>query len=132
MGKDNKVMIVDDDSLIRFTVREVLKEEGIEVAEANGADQCIDVLQKGFHGVVLMDIMMPDNDGWDTIRKILDNDLYKDILIVMLTAKDVPDSKMNGLQEYITDYKTKPFTHEELVADIRNYFKVLEKLDDEQ
>ena len=49
----------------------------------------------------------------------------------MLTAKDVPDNKMQGLQEYVTDYKTKPFTQETLVSDIREYFKYLEKIDRE-
>ncbi len=129
MGTDNRVMIVDDDALIRLTISEVLKDENIEVAEADGAGQCIEILEQGFRGVVLMDIMMPDKDGWDTIREILDRDLYKGIIIIMLTAMDVPDSKMQGLQEYVTDYKTKPFTHETLVADIRDYFKYLEKID---
>jgi len=131
MRTDNRVMIVDDDALIRLTISEVLKDENIEVAEADGAGQCIEILERGFQGVVLMDIMMPGKDGWDTIREILDRDLYRGIIIIMLTAKDVPDKKMEGLQEYITDYKTKPFTHETLVADIRDYFKYLEKIDNE-
>ena len=131
MGTNNRVMIVDDDALIRLTISEVLKDENIEVAEADGADQCIEALEQGFQGVVLMDIMMPGKDGWDTIREILDRDLYKGIIIIMLTAKDVPDNKMEGLQEYITDYMTKPFTQETLVADIRDYFKYLEKINNE-
>ncbi len=131
MGISNNVMIVDDDALIRLTIREVLKDEGIDVTEADGADQCIEALEQGFRGIVLMDIMMPGKDGWDTIREILDRDLYKGIIIIMLTAKDVPDQKMEGLQEYVTDYKTKPFTPETLVADIRDYFKYLEKIDNE-
>ena len=131
MGTKNKVMIVDDDALIRLTIKEVLRDEDIDVIEANGADECIEALEQGFRGVVLMDIMMPEKDGWDTIREILDRDLYRDIIIIMLTAKDVPDNKMEGLQEYVTDYMTKPFTHENLVADIREYFKYLEKIDNE-
>ena len=90
MGTDNRVLIVDDDALIRLTISEVLKDENIEVAEADGAGQCIEILERGFQGVVLMDIMMPDKDGWDTIREILDRDLYRGIIIIMLTAKDVP------------------------------------------
>ena len=129
MGTDNRVMIVDDDALIRLTVSEVLKEEGMEVAEADGAGACIEALEKGFRGVVLMDVMMPGRDGWDTIREILDRDLYKGIIIIMLTAMDVPDNKMDGLQEYVTDYMTKPFSHENLASDVREYFKYLEKLE---
>ena len=77
--------------------------------------------------MVLMDIMMPGKDGWDTIREILDRDLFRDIVIVMLTAKDIPDEKMHGLQEYVTDYVTKPFESDALVHMVREYFKYLEK-----
>ncbi|KKL74787.1 hypothetical protein LCGC14_2061410 [marine sediment metagenome] len=131
MATELKVMIVDDDALIRLTVREVLKDAGIGVVEADGAGQCLEHLKQGFRGVVLMDIMMPGRDGWDTIREIIKGDLYKGIIIVMLTAKDIPDSKMEGLQEYVTDYKTKPFTQDELVSDIKDYFVYLEKMDNE-
>ena len=131
MATEQKVMIVDDDALIRLTVREVLKDAGIVVVEADGAGQCLEHLKQGFRGVVLMDIMMPGWDGWDTIREIIKGDLYKGIIIVMLTAKDVPDSKMEGLQEYVTDYKTKPFTQDDLVSDIKDYFIYLEKMDNE-
>ena len=131
MATELKVMVVDDDALIRLTVREVLKDAGIGVVEADGAGQCLEHLKQGFRGVVLMDVMMPDRDGWDTIREIIKGGLYKGIIIVMLTAKDIPDSKMEGLQEYVTDYKTKPFTQDELVSDIKDYFVYLEKMDNE-
>ena len=131
MATELKVMVVDDDALIRLTVREVLKDAGIGVVEADGAGQCVEHLKQGFKGVVLMDIMMPGRDGWDTIREIIENGLYKSIIIVMLTAMDVPGSKMEGLQEYVTDYMTKPFTQDELVSYVRNYFIYLEKMGNE-
>jgi len=59
--------------------------------------------------------MMPGMDGWDTIRSILDNSLEQGIAIVMLTAKNAPDAKMIGLQEYVVDYITKPFDNEDLI-----------------
>jgi DNA-binding response OmpR family regulator len=65
--------------------------------------------------VILLDIMMPGMDGWDTIRAILDNKLEQGVAIIMLTAKNVPDNKMIGLQEYVVDYITKPFDNEDLI-----------------
>jgi len=121
-----KVMIVDDDKYIRLTVKEVLETEGIEVVTANGAAACIRELEKGFSGVVLMDIMMPDLDGWDTIRMIINTGKYKNIIIAMLTAMDKPGKKMEGLQEYVTDYITKPFDTDELVGIIRDNFDYLD------
>lgn len=122
---NREVMIVDDDLHIRHAVEALFSDIGIGVLAAEGITECIEHLRKGFKGVVLMDIMMPGSDGWDTIREILNNDLYRDIFIVMLTAKDEPDSKMHGLQEYVTDYITKPFDPETLVKRVSDYLTLL-------
>jgi DNA-binding response OmpR family regulator len=119
-------MIVDDDEFIRLTIRELFKTAGIHVVSAESANKCLQELEKGFQGVVLMDIMMPGKDGWDAIRMIKDKGLLKGNIVAMLTAKDVPDEKMLGLQEYVTDYITKPFEGEELIAAVKEYFGYLE------
>ena len=126
-GGNMNVMIVDDEFIIRTTVNEVLTADGFNVVEAAGGVECMDALRSGFRGVVLMDVMMPGMDGWDTIREIVDNDLYRGIAIVMLTGVSVPGVKMKGLQEYVTGYKTKPFTPEQLVGEVRGYFNCLDK-----
>ncbi|MDD3573979.1 PleD family two-component system response regulator [Methanospirillum sp.] len=113
--KTNNVMIVDDDAHVRIAVRTILYDAGFHVIAADSGSQCIDLLKKGFTGVILLDIMMPEMDGWDTIRAILDNKLEENIAIIMLTAKNVPDKKMIGLQEYVVDYITKPFDNEDLI-----------------
>ncbi|KKK98609.1 hypothetical protein LCGC14_2641040 [marine sediment metagenome] len=123
---NKKVMIVDDDEHIRLTVKEVLESEGLEVVTAEGALACLIELEKGFTGIVLMDIMMPDYDGWDAIRMIINTGKYKNIIIAMLTAMDKPDQKMQGLQEYVTDYITKPFDSDELVRVIKDYLTYLD------
>lgn len=120
-----KVMIVDDDPYILITVREIFELEGFEVVTASGGRKCLEELEKGFKGVILMDIMMPQMDGWDTIREIVDSGFIEGNLIATLTAKDVPDQKMEGLQEYVIDYITKPFDAEELVATVEEYFSCL-------
>lgn len=125
---DKRVLIVDDDSYVRLAVSEVLKDAGINVVEAANAGECMAVLRAGFRGVVLMDIMMPVKDGWDVIRDIVDHGLFKDIIVIMLTALDAPGEKMNGLQEYVADYITKPFESERLVGDVRDYFKYLDRM----
>ncbi len=123
---NKKVMIVDDDEHIRLTVKEVLESEGIDVVTADGAVACIRELEKGFTGIVLMDVMMPDYDGWDAIRMIINTGKYKNIIIAMLTAMDKPGKKMLGLQEYVTDYIKKPFDSDELVRLIKDYLTYLD------
>lgn len=119
------MMIVDDEPSIRIALEVLLKGEGFEVTTADSGQKCIEELKKGFKGVILMDIMMPNMDGWDTIKEIVEDDLLEGNIISMLTAKDAPDQKMEGLQEYVIDYITKPFEPDELVATVEGYLGYL-------
>ncbi len=118
-------MLVDDEDMIRESVALFFESEGIKILTAASGDECLDYLEDGFRGVILMDVMMPDMNGWDTIRKIVENDLYEGNIIVMLTALDAPDNKMDGIQEYVTDYLTKPFNPDELMEILQYYFSLL-------
>ncbi len=122
---DAKVMLVDDEEMIRESVELFFESEGIKILTAASGDDCLDYLEEGFRGVILMDVMMPEMNGWDTIRKIVESDLYEGNIIVMLTALDSPDNKMDGIQEYVTDYLTKPFNPDELMEVLQYYFSLL-------
>jgi len=122
---DARMMLVDDEEMIREAVELFLQAEGVDIVTASSGDECLGHLEKGFCGVILMDVMMPEMNGWDTIRKIVENGLYEGNLIVMLTAMDAPDNKMNGIQEYVTDYLTKPFNPDQLLEAIHYYFSLL-------
>ena len=93
-----RVMIVDDDRHILIAVKTVLNEAGFTVEMAESGHECIHLLKAGFRGIILLDIMMPGVDGWDTIRAINSEGLGDNVLIAMLTAKNSPDMKMIGLQ----------------------------------
>ena len=67
---DKEVMVVDDDPSIRDTVEIVLNTKGYSVCIAEGGRECLDKLRNGFRGLILMDVMMPKLDGWDTISMI--------------------------------------------------------------
>ena len=124
-----KVMLVDDEEMIRESVQEFFQSEGIRLLTAASGDECLEYLEDGFRGVILMDVMMPNMNGWDTIRKIVENDLYEGNIIVMLTAMNAPDNKMEGIQEYVTDYLSKPFNPDELLEILRYYFSLLDALE---
>lgn len=126
---DAKVMLVDDEQMIRESVEVFFQSEGIRILTAASGNECLDFLENGFRGVILMDVMMPGMDGWDTIRKIVENDLYEGNIIVMLTALGTPDNNMEGLQEYVADYLTKPFDPDELIEILQYYFSLLEDLE---
>jgi DNA-binding response OmpR family regulator len=123
-----RVMLVDDEECIRETVYELLFSDGIEIITAVGGHECLQVLKDGFRGVILMDVMMPGMDGWATIREIEKAGLLQGNIISMLTAMDVPDERMEGLQEVVIDYITKPFDPTAFLATVRNYLVLLDQL----
>jgi len=121
----NKVMIVDDNEYVRASVEIICQSAQLNLTSAPSGEECLRHLKSGFRGVILMDIMMPEMDGWDTIREIVGRELYAGNLIVMLTGMGEPDAKMDGLQEYVTDYLTKPFHPDRLIDTLRDYLALL-------
>lgn len=114
-----KLMIVDDDPDILIAIRSIFERQGYEVLTVDSGKDCINELEKGFKGIILMDIMMPFMDGWDTIRTIQEKGLEKDIVISILTAKGTKDhEKMKGLEAIIQDYITKPFDVNKLISNV--------------
>jgi DNA-binding response OmpR family regulator len=123
MGK--KLMIVDDDPDVLITIRRIFEEEGYEVFTVDSGKDCIKELEKGFKGVILMDIMMPFMDGWDTIKQIVEMGFAQDVTISIVTAKGTPrHDKIKGLEPYIRDYIPKPFDIRELVCNVNDIFAV--------
>jgi len=123
---NNRVLIVDDEPLIRKTVKRILENEGIEVVLAGNGFECINIIKEGFRGLILMDIVMPEMDGWDTIQKLIDEGYTEGNIICMLTGKEIPDNKMDKLKEYVLDYIRKPFKNEELIAIVKEYLGYLQ------
>jgi DNA-binding response OmpR family regulator len=114
-------MIVDDDPDILISIRKIFEREGYEVFTVDSGMDCIKELERGFKGIVLMDIMMPFMDGWDTIQEITNRGLSKNIVISILTAKGTPDhDKIKGLQPHIYDYITKPFDVKSLISNVKS------------
>ena len=120
-----RIMVVDDDVFILEVMEGLLRPEGIEVVAAESGDACIAELEKGFRGVILMDIMMPKKDGWETIEEMIDRDLMEGNVVAMLTARDVPDRELEQMKEHVIDYITKPFEADEIVAIVKGYLEYL-------
>lgn len=115
-----KLMVVDDDPDILITIRKIFENAGYEVLTVDSGSDCIDELKRGFKGVILMDIMMPFMDGWDTIREIIKKGFADDVAISIITAKGTPDhEKMKGLEAYVHDYIAKPFDIGVLIANVK-------------
>jgi len=116
------VMIVDDEPEIRTVISRYLTSNGLEAVAASGCEQCLEHLENGFKGVVLMDLIMPEMDGWDTIREIIKRGFGENAVIILLTAStDAPTPKSEELRQYVTDYIPKP-------ADLKQFGRSGKKL----
>ena len=112
-----KIMVVDDEPDILFTVGQMLEMSGYEVIKVADGEKCLDALEKCKPDLVLLDIMMPEISGWDVAAKIKENPKWNGIPIVFLTAKgDTMSIGMGGLAS--EDYIVKPFDIKDLKARI--------------
>jgi len=123
---DKQIMVVDDDPYVRSTVEIVLHTKGYSICVVESGKRCLDKLREGFRGLILMDIMMPELDGWDTISAIEDEGLHGGNVICMLTALNDPGPKLEKLTEYVMDYVRKPFTYEELLDTVAEYIEYVQ------
>ena len=116
---DKKIMIVDDDPDILVTMRHVFEHEGFEVLTVDTGDDCLAELERGFEGIVLIDLMMPFMDGWDTIHEIIQRGLNHKVVISIITAKGTLEhEKMKGVEPYVKDYISKPFDIPTLIQNV--------------
>lgn len=111
-----KILVVDDEILIRNVINEYLKKEGYEYIEAENGEQAINIIKKEEIDLIIMDIMMPRLDGFSAAKEIKK---IKNIPIIMLSARKEEYDKLLGFDIGIDDYVTKPFSPKELVARIK-------------
>ena len=115
-----KILIVEDEEKLARFIELELKHEGYEVIKANNGRTGLDLAENGDVNLVLLDIMLPEINGLEVLRRLRKT---SDIPIIMLTARDAVMDKVSGLDAGADDYITKPFAIEELLARIRTALK---------
>jgi DNA-binding response OmpR family regulator len=115
-----RVLIVDDDAMAREILKRILEHAGYEVMSAGSGPEALRKLHDGIPHLVVVDLMMPDMDGFELCRRIKS---HLDVPIMILSAVAALESKVEGLQMYAEDYIVKPFEKEELVARIQRVLR---------
>lgn len=111
-----KILVVDDEKLIRDVITEYSQNEGYEVIEAENGCEAIEVAKKESIDLMIIDIMMPKLDGFSACREIYKE---KKIPTIMLSARGEEYDKLMGFDLGIDDYVTKPFSPRELMARVK-------------
>jgi two-component system OmpR family response regulator len=114
------ILVVDDDAHIRELVSHYLKVEGFEVIEASDGEEALALLDSAKADLVVMDVMMPNMDGWELCAEIRD---HYDLPRLMLTAKGETAQKLKGFELGADDYLVKPFEPLELIARVKALLK---------
>ena len=109
----SRILVVDDDSDIRGLLRELLVRAGYDVSDAESGKAGLRELYASSPDLVLLDVSMPELDGWQTLERIRD---LSDVPVMMLTARAGELEKVRGLKGGADDYVTKPFGRQELLA----------------
>lgn len=111
-----RILVVDDEErMVRF-IRLNLEHDGYLVSEAFNGKQAIQKLREALPDLILLDVMMPDLDGFEVLEMVRE---ISNVPIIMLTAKGEEDDRIKGLEKGADDYVTKPFSPRELVSRVK-------------
>jgi two-component system sensor histidine kinase/response regulator len=122
--KDNLILIVDDTVLNLKLLSHVLENGGYKHIKAQNGKEAIELAEKNHPDLILMDIMMPEMDGYEAVKQIKARDGLEDIPVIFLSALTETDDKIQAFKYGGVDYITKPFQKEETLARIDTHLKI--------
>jgi CheY-like chemotaxis protein len=120
----HSILVVDDEPNIVLSLEYLMKQEGYEVRTARSGEEALQEIRENLPDLILLDIMMPKPDGYEVCQAIRANPEWKDIAVIMLTAKGRDVEREKGLALGADDYITKPFATLEVVERVK---KILEE-----
>jgi two-component system alkaline phosphatase synthesis response regulator PhoP len=118
-----RILVVDDDREIVRLVRAYLEQAGFQVFTAYEGATALHILRRDRPDLVVLDLMLPDQDGWDITRIVRSDSALANTPIIMLTARVEDTDKILGLELGADDYITKPFNPREVVARVRSVLR---------
>ena len=113
-----KVLVVDDSKTELMFLTEILHQQGYQVRTAENAEQALARLEEEKSDLILMDVVMPGQNGFQLTRSLARNTKFADVPIIMCTSKNQETDRVWGLRQGASDYITKPVNPQELQAKI--------------
>jgi DNA-binding response OmpR family regulator len=119
MSEPKTILLVDDEPDIRLTLGMRLKKSGYAVITAENGKDALDKIEQQLPDLVILDVMMPEMNGYQVCRKLREKPGTKDLPILMLTAKDQAADRFWAEEAGVTEYFSKPFEDEELLLAVK-------------
>lgn len=120
---NEKILIVDDEPQIHTVLGKILLKEGYQVSDAFSAEEAFSQIEKQKPDLIILDVMMPKVSGIDVCNRLKEDSKTKDILILILSARDAQADRIEGLTHGADDYVSKPFHLRSLVRKIQHMLK---------
>lgn len=114
MGK--RILVVDDDEMVLMALDELLKPEGYEVHTVSSGTEALTKLDQDEYDLMMLDIIMPEMDGFELCRRIREKERYRETPIVFLTAKSREEDRVCGLEAGANLFLSKPISPEKLLG----------------
>jgi DNA-binding response OmpR family regulator len=119
MTKGIKILCIEDDPEMIELVKLILSRQGYEVIGATGGEAGLQAIEREQPALVLLDLMMPEMDGWEVYQRMRADERMKDVPVIVVTAKAQSIDKVLGLHiAKVNDYITKPFGPSELLTSV--------------
>ena len=122
-GMDRSILIIDDDQWIAMSTAMVLEAEGFTVESALSGPEGIEKARSVQPGIVLLDIMMPGMDGWETLERLKADRRCAAIPVIVFTAREHREGRSKALELGAVEYFRKPFRPDALVQTIRRHLE---------
>jgi len=115
------ILIVDDEPNIVLSLEFLMKKEGYEVRSVGNGEEAMQAITEKTPDLILLDLMMPEKDGYELCQELRADTSWKEIKIIMLTAKGRDVEREKGLALGADDYITKPFATQEVVEKVKSF-----------
>lgn len=114
MGK--RILIVDDDEMVLMALQELLKPEGYTIEAASRGREALSKLEEGDYDLLMLDVIMPEMDGFELCKRIREKENYREVPIVFLTAKSRDEDRVRGLDAGASLFLSKPISPDKLLS----------------
>jgi DNA-binding response OmpR family regulator len=120
-NKKKTILCIEDEEEMIDLIRLILTRRGFDVRGANGGKEGLEIIRKDHPDLILLDLMMPDMDGWEVYQQMKADESTKNIPVIVVTAKAQSIDKVLGLHiAKVDDYIAKPFSPQELLNSVDN------------
>ncbi|MDH3259150.1 MAG: response regulator, partial [Deltaproteobacteria bacterium] len=124
MNNGERLLIVDDETGTVEALKDILERSGYQVSTAYKGKEAIEAVSSNKPDLIILDVMLPDIDGFEVCKRLKDDNMARAIPILMLTALDGKEDRIKGLSVGANDFLKKPIEHDELLLRIKSYLGI--------